>query len=165
MSANSKKNLAFVIDEIADVNPEDKTLQNLKKIKDAISREKRVMKEKKFSKQNPEVAELIAAVKAIKSEKVQSHVKDPNPPITITLPIKPEKPIEVVDPTTVAAPAPTPVPAPVPVPVPVPSPSPAPAPAPVVPVPAAPVVPVPVPVRLPPVQPYRQFQSSHGKWF
>lgn len=162
MSTNSKKNLAFVIDEIAEADPDNKTLQGLMKIKDAISREKRVVKEKKFARQNPEVAELIAAVKAVKAEKVQSHVQNPNPPISITLPVKQEKPIVVVDPMQSSQSPP----AQVPVPVPQPAPAPAPAPAPV-PVPASVPVPAPVPasVRFQPTQPYRQYPSAYGKWF
>jgi len=156
--SKNKHSLAFVIDEISSVDPENKTLQGLKKIKDAISKEKRVLKEKRFNKANPEVAELIASVKALKSEKVESHVQVPPAP-TPTIPVKPERPIVVVE-------TPTPVAVAVPPPAAAPAAAPAPAPKPV----AAAPAPATVPTRLPATAPYRShFQPTQvgvvGKWF
>jgi outer membrane biosynthesis protein TonB len=87
----------FVLDEIAEDDPDLEKLNELAKIKLAIQRQKKSLKEKNFAKKHPEIAKLKAEVslkkQATKPEPAPEPTPEPEPAPTKAAPAKePAKP-------------------------------------------------------------------------
>ena len=82
----------FVLDEIAEDDPDLEKLNELAKIKLAIQRQKKSLKEKNFAKKHPEIAKLKAEVtlkkQATKPEPAPEPAPEPEP--AKAAPAKPE---------------------------------------------------------------------------
>ena len=84
----------FVLDEIAEDDPDLEKLNELAKIKLAIQRQKKSLKEKNFAKKHPEIAKLKAEVtlkkQATKPEPAPEPAPAPEPEPAKAAPAKPE---------------------------------------------------------------------------
>jgi len=82
----------FVLDEIAEDDPDLEKLNELAKIKLAIQRQKKSLKEKNFAKKHPDIAKLKAEVtlkkQATKPEPAPEPAPEPEPAPTKAAPAK-----------------------------------------------------------------------------